>query len=163
MTTDKPNPTHEAVDALLAANGVTVAIAGAGATKRDDWECDAWRVTFRRSNKEFTTDYFTGIGHRSKPTPHHGASYTVNTLAWHSWQATRKPVKPHVAGVLQSLILDASALDENFGDWCANFDYSEDSIKALGTYTACCDNGRKLRATLGRDLVEQLAKLLEDY
>lgn len=159
------NPTHDAVDALLQQHAVQVIITGAGTTTRDEnWECDAWRVTFRRAGKEFTTDFFTGIGLRSKPTPMLGATpYRVNTIAWHEWQAARKPVKPHPDSVLHSLILDASALDDNFGDWCSNFGYDSDSLKALNTYNQCCLNGRNMKTILGADLVAELTTLLEDY
>lgn len=144
------NPTHDAVDALLQQNMVLVTITAAGATKKDNWECDAWRVTFHKDGKELATDYFTGIGHRKVPRVH-----GVMPVA--------KPVAPHPAGILDSLILDATALDYNFGDWCAEFGGNPDSIKVLTTYTACCDNGRQLRATLGTDLLGQLKTLLEDY
>jgi len=41
--------------------------------------------------------------------------------------------------------LDAQAADSNFNDWCINFGYDNDSIKALNTYKQCCDIAVRLR------------------
>ena len=41
--------------------------------------------------------------------------------------------------------MDSMACNENFDDWCNNFGYSSDSIKALNTYKECIELGRKLR------------------
>lgn len=117
-------------------------------TERDGWKCDQWRVTLSSKAGAHSFDYFTGLGLRSKPRA--------------SW-GTPKPKKPKVADVLHSLILDASAVDENFDDWCDTFGYSSDSIKALNIYKACLDNARALRKHLPPDVLRQARELLQDY
>jgi hypothetical protein len=120
-----------------------------GETTRDDkWQCDQWAVTFTKGRETWTTDYFTGLGHRSKPL----LSYQ-----------TARPVEPDKAGILHSLIMDSDAENENFNDWAENYGYSADSIKALGIYQVCIENGKNLRKFLGRDVVKQLAVQLQDY
>lgn len=101
-----------------------------GETVRDgDWKCDQWRVQISSSAGFWTTDYFTGLGHRTKP---------------RKWDAS-KPKKPAIADVLHSLFMDARAADLNFHDWCADFGYSDDSIKALNTYKQCLEVATMLR------------------
>ncbi len=72
-------------------------------------------------------------------------------------------VTPTAASVLHSLILDASALEENFDDWASDFGYDSDSLKALNIYKACCDNGKKLCKIFTNEQIETLQELLQDY
>jgi len=102
---------------------------------------DQWRVTISSKAGFHSFDYFTGLGLRAKG----------------------RPKAPKVADVLNSLILDASAADENFDDWCDNFGYSSDSIKALNTYKACLDTARALRKHFSPDTLRQIRDLLADY
>ena len=109
---------------------------------------DQWRVNLSIKAGFHSFDYFTGLGLRAKP-----------RAAWD----TPKPKKPKVADVLHSLIMDASAADENFDDWCDNFGMSSDSIKALNTYKACLDTARALRKHFSPDTLRQVRELLQDY
>ena len=113
-----------------------------GETVRDnDWKCDQWRVQLTSKAGYWSTDYFTGLGHRTRTYSGYGRK----------WDAMRKkhyddkPKKPAVADVLYSLFRDASAADNNFHDWCAEYGYSDDSIKALNTYKQCLDIATALR------------------
>lgn len=108
---------------------------------------DQWRVTLSSKAGFHSFDYFTGLGLRHKPD---------------SW-GKRKPRKPKVADVLHSLILDASAADENFHDWCANFGYSDDSIKAMNIYKACLETAQALRKHFSPDTLRTVRELLQDY
>lgn len=109
---------------------------------------DQWRVTLSSKAGSHSFDYFTGLGLRTKPR--------------NEWDKAR-PKKPKVADVLHSLILDASAADENFHDWCANYGYSEDSIKAMNTYKACLEVAQALRKHFSPDTLRQVRELLQDY
>lgn len=108
---------------------------------------DQWRVTLSSKAGFHSFDYFTGPGLRHKPD---------------SW-GKRKPRKPKVADVLHSLILDASAADENFHDWCANFGYSDDSIKTMNMYKACLETAQALRKHFSPDTLRAVRELLQDY
>ena len=72
-------------------------------------------------------------------------------------------VTPTSASVLHSLVLDASALDQNFDDWADDLGYDSDSLNALNIYKACCDNGKKLRKIFTNEQIETLQELLQDY
>lgn len=109
---------------------------------------DQWRVTLSSKACSHSFDYFTGLGLRHKP---------------HTSWATSTPKKPKVADVLHSLILDASAADDNFHDWCANYGYSDDSIKAMNTYKACLETAQALRKHFSPDTLRTVRELLQDY
>lgn len=126
--------TDEKIDALLIEWGVPYSAKLVGETKRDEWVCDKWAVTLG----SLSTDFFTGTG-------------------------LRKKVKPSAASVLHSLLLDASANDRSFNDWCSDYDYSNDSMKAFETYQACCAIGEKLRKIFNHAQRETLRELLEGY
>lgn len=135
-------------DTIESLEALPVKIEYVGETTRDnDWQCDQWRVSLSSKAGYWSTDYFTGLGLRHKP---------------NSW-GQRKPKKPTVADVLHSLILDASAADENFHDWCANYGYSDDSIKAMNMYKACLETAVALRKHLSPDVLRQVRELLQDY
>ena len=89
---------------------------------------DAWRVTIGNQwgNKagQWVTTYYTGTGLRTK---------------------AGRLQRPKIADVLCSLFSDAAAADQNFSDWCADFGYSDDSIKALNIYKGCTDVAHQLR------------------
>lgn len=136
------------LDTIEALETMPVKIDYVGETTRDDWKCDQWRVTLSSKAGFHSFDYFTGLGHRTKPRA--------------SWD-TPKPKKPKVADVMHSLILDASAADENFDDWCDNYGMSSDSIKALNMYKACLDTARALRKHFSPDTLRQMRELLQDY
>jgi hypothetical protein len=68
---------------------------------------------------------------------------------------------PEVGDVLNSLSLDASALDQSFDDWCGDFGYDTDSRKAERTYTACRDLAYKLQRLLGNAAFQELRNDVE--
>lgn len=111
---------------------------------------DQWRVTLSSKAGFHSFDYFTGLGLRE-------------TISRTRGMTIKRVRKPKVADVLHSLILDASAADENFHDWCANFGYSDDSIKAMNTYKACLEVAVALRKHFSPDTLRTVRELLQDY
>jgi hypothetical protein len=124
-----------------------VRITYAGEIFKSDWSkngqtVDKWMIALTSKSGYWSCDYFTGTGLRSKKFPN-------------------KPVKPEMRDVLESLILDASAADYNFADWCSEYGYSDDSIKALNTYKACLETATALRKHLGRETLQQVRAIIE--
>lgn len=141
--------TTSTLDTIDALEALPVKIDYVGQTKREQsWDCDQWRVTLSSKAGFHSFDYFTGLGLRHKPRA--------------SWD-TSKPKKPKVSDVLHSLIMDSSAADENFHDWCANYGHSDDSIKAMNTYKACLETAQALRKHFPPDTLRQVRELLQDY
>lgn len=126
---------------------------------------DSWGVSFDKSGSAMQSfDFYTGLGWRG-PAPKHlyGPAPRRGTLAWSKLEKQRKPIAPHAADVLHSLILDSSACDQSFNDWCGDFGYDTDSRKALDTYLACQESGTKLRKVFSGAQLEKLRELLQDY
>ena len=123
---------------------------------------DAWRVEIRSSAGFWSTNYYTGTGLRKARTNARNP-YPPRSIAAEAWNCDNlKPVKPTAADVLHSLTMDASAADENFHDWCANFGYSDDSIKALNTYKACLEIAAALRRHFSPAQREAIAEAVAD-
>lgn len=149
------------IETLLTGFGFTFFATYTGQTKRDNWECDGWITRFHLGltaqgfkaagftgkPERFEFPYFTGLGLRSKATKYQDA----------------KPKAPHPADVLHSLLLDGEAVNQSFNDWCADFGYDNDSIKALGTYQECCKNGETLRKMFTREQIKSIREALQDY
>ena len=138
------NEIRTAVRAIIQSENIFYGSRYEGQTKRDEWDCDSWHVTFSQVEREphvVTFDYFTGLGHRRNG----------------------KPFEPDVAGVLYSLIAESDALDMTFSDWCDEFGYSDDSIKALGIYNQCRKSAEDLKSFFDAETLAKLADILQDY
>lgn len=146
-----------------------------------------WIVTLQRNGRDvLTTDYMAGCGHcpayKNAAIKKSCGSYlhheairheceTGETVLRAMYQGSptfmvdrKKPILPDTCDVVYSLILDASALDSSsFEDWCADYGYSDDSIKARQTFDACLAHGMKLRAAIGNDTFATLQELCNDY
>lgn len=145
---------QKAINAFLQENNITYAARYVGETVQDNnWQCDAWRVSFASGKSRFETDYYTGLGYRKK------GKECVNA----GFKTPDKPVAPCAADVLYSLILDSSAIDMSFAYWCDEYGYDADSISAFNTYQACCKIAKELQQVFTRAQVETLRGLLEDY
>lgn len=154
------------VDAWLAKAGVTYKVVARGQTRREDWDCDEWAVFLTRPGKRLDLPFFTGLGHRelsktdaARLKQNYGGSRNYQ----HEKAKLAKPVAPPAAGPLYAYTLDASMGDMSFFDWCDDFGYSRDSIKAMNTYHECCAIKEKLVAFFTRSEIEELRTLLENY
>ena len=133
-----------------------------GETRRDDWVCDEWRVALTGKAGYWSTSYYTGEGLRREVKGARAMGVKTTKTVGNKWVAA-EPVKPKIADVIYSLMMDASAADYNFSDWCAEYGYSDDSIKALNTYKDCLSIGVALRKYLSPDVVRDARELLKDY
>ncbi len=137
-----------------------------GQINLDAWECDQWRVTIGQGKDTFSTMYHTGLGHRKvkkgayMPNP----PFRQGTMAYESWAKVNiVPVKPDNKGIMFSLLMDSSAQDYNFNDYCAEYGYENDSIKSLNIYKSCMETGENLRKVFSRDTLSRMKTALEDY
>ena len=123
---------------------------------------DQWRVSLSSKAGYWSTNYYTGTGLRREVKGSRSAYVKTSKIVGNKW-VTAEPVKPKVADVLYSLTNDADAADYNFHDWCDNFGYSNDSIKALNTYRECLEIGVALRKHLSPETLKKVRELLSDY
>ena len=141
--------------------------------KRAEWPHDVWSVTLHHGDKTHTTEFKCGIGHRKLPAGFpkknirgggRGSEYYVERLGWlddvkAAEAALTKPVAPTTADVLACLLSDASNASETFEEWCLNFGFSDDSMKAMETYRACQKTRSALQRFLGPKLLDRLGGL----
>lgn len=153
--------TFDTIDSLEA---LPVKIDYTGQTTREKWDCDQWRVTLSSKAGFHSFDYFTGLKLRETVRGFKAAHVPGNWIdpKTGNYVAT-KPRKPKIADVLHSLILDASAADYNLEDWCNEYGYSSDSIKALNIYKTCLETAHALRKHFSPDTLRQVRELLQDY
>lgn len=152
------------VDSILRDAAIAYSVIYVGPRKQPQegskpWDCDAWQTTLTvPPGDPYDFPFYTGLGHRKTKYP--------RPLSWQTkgqWEATKKPVAPHAADVLYSLLLDGEAVNMSFRDWCADYGYDNDSIKALNIYNECCKTGETLRRIFPHTVREALREALQDY
>lgn len=72
-----------------------------------------------------------------------------------------RPKPPTLDDVLYSLVMDSSAAQESFEEWCGNYGYDTDSRSALDTYLQCQESYHKL-IKAGIDINKEQERL-QDY
>ena len=150
------------VDALLTDRFYEFQAFATGQTKRDDWDCDSWRVVITGPEKRrMETSYYTGLGHRQSKTKM--PNLKNSHLSPRQWkEQNEKPVAPRAADVLHSLFLDGEAINQSFTDWAGVFGYDTDSIKARDIYDECCKTGEELRKLFPHDFKAMLQELTQE-
>lgn len=177
MTSVKLNDQDKQTSKLLAENGITFEVFVTRELVQDaenNWLHDAYKVVFTKANKSHSFDYKQGIGHRVNKLPIKSENNKPLKLAQKlsndkslynknqpTWGQKQWLVLPTAASVIWSLMLDSSACNESFGDWCSNYGYDEDSRKALELYLECQAVGQKLGFLSG--IRSQIEEILQDY
>ena len=140
--------TEKAVSEFLTRNGYVYNVTNHGERNLDGWQCDAWLCRFTKQGGQEEFEFYTGIGHRTKPKA--------------DWMKPRA-VAPPAASVLHSIILDSRAIGQSFESWCADFGYDTDSRKAESVYRECQQNADKLARVFSRADIAALENMLQDY
>lgn len=72
---------------------------------------------------------------------------------------------PKLENVVHSLILDGTAHFDRltFGQWCGEYVYSDDSIKALETFQTCDRTGREIARHITPDEIDTLREWASQY
>ena len=154
-----------------------------------EWQHDLFYIVFTAKNHKVEGfEYKTGIGHRiTPPTYKNGRqAFGYSTEQQRELKKLRELIgksglieakkavtkcvtnkeaitMPTQASVLYGLVLDSSAGDESLPDWCDNYGYDSDSMKALSIYNACIENAKKLNNIFTREQLEAISELLEGY
>ena len=168
--TDKraPSPIESAVSTLMMESGISWTISYIGQEKPDEWDCDSWVFVLKSGKVSERFDYRTGLGHR-------GIHKTNST--WyrrdlkenhrsrhaHILREWARPVKPQIAGLVYSIIMDSQASNMSFAQWCDEFGMDTDSRKALATYEACQIGADKFAKLASPTTRAKLAELLAEY
>lgn len=161
------NDQEKLIDSFLKEIGVKFEVFPAGVgLERDGWECDGWNIVLKGLKGTESFEFFTGIRHRTD----HGQGYKFlpkesrDSLSFNEYKKRWvKPFPPYAASVLYCLALDASAAHQSFEEWCSDFGYDNDSIKALESYRDCCKNAAKLLKIFTSEQLKKISEILEDY
>lgn len=145
-------------DYVINTCGFTYSVQYTGTHTRDNWDCDSWMFAIKGQ----AFDYFTGLGHREIVRGFKAMSLPDAKRIMGEWKASQV-IRPPVAGLLYSLILDGSACNESFAAWCDNFGYDTDSRKALKIYEQCQQGFDKLCKVFTATQIKHLTGLLEGY
>ena len=172
LTTDEA---RAEVHQILTLAGVTFTPIYSGEQKNvfgDSRPMDKWQAVFHRGERgeavEF--EFFAGLGLRQQPAwgpklpmYDNGPQPRQGTLMHEKWKALAKPRDPHAADILQSLLMDASAVGQSFDSWCDEFGHDADSLKALAIYEAGQKNTDKLRRFFTSEQIAAFTVALENY
>ncbi len=156
-------------------------------SKGSEWQHDLFNVSFIKGSNLINTEFKTGLGHRI-PKPKKVTSVCKYNKELKKANIEKGlhlikedfrlsggykntfysggscfAVSPTAASVLYSLLLDSDCGHELFEDFCDNFGYDQDSIKALEIYKACQKNAKQLNNMFTQKQLEELRELLEDY
>jgi hypothetical protein len=110
-----------------------------GVIKHNLWHnqnVNAYKVTLKNNKKQFTLDYYMGLG----------ISHA-----------------PYASDVLYSLLMDSDAENMTLSDFCNEFGYDENLAESKKIYNLCLKNARGLHKLFTRDEIENLKTLLENY
>ncbi len=136
------NATKSRIDEYLKSLECHVNVISLGERLKDDkWECDAWNICIVREGQAQAFDYFTGIGYRK----------------------AAKPVQPHIAGLIYSILLDSTTCDYSFDEWCNESGYDTDSRRAYRAYLQCQEEYGKFCKLFSSDEIAVLREILQDY
>ena len=139
-----------------------------------------WKITLRKDGRDvLTCDYMQGSGHTvayknpvrfknpQRSIDQHSTNANIRrecetgTIATPGFRG--KLDAPDLADVFHSLLMDSNAIDSGgFEDWCAEYGYSADSIKARAMFDSCIDTALKLRGAFGESTLAQLRELFAD-
>ena len=93
--------------------------------------------------------------------------FNGKTTKFDFWGSLAKPKiedEEKLIFALYCFISDAVAAEESFEDFCANFGYDNDSIKALKTYKACETANTKFNRVFdGVDIYDMLNEIQEKH
>lgn len=88
-------------------------------------DSDGWTCTLYYDDRYLEVPFYMGKGH-------HGE-------------------EPKMIDVLDCLFSDSNAYEMDFDEWCSEYGYDNDSIRALRTFEQCKETGRKLRELFVED------------
>ena len=136
--------------------------------KDDEWRsnCINHNVTIRRGASGINTNYSQGIGHLPKIKAYEGISldaHNARQRAIETGGLGKKLPTPTLIEVMYSLLMDSNSELTSFADWCSDYGYEDDSIKALKIFEACRTVKLEMLSMFTSKEIEEMNDLLQDY
>lgn len=157
----------------------------------DEWDHIEFNVEIKRGNNVlFSGPYRLGVGHVKIPKGDCIWMYKLvsdETSLFYQMQrkgsvkvkpeykhihlsiltklATHQKLKPKIEDVMYSLLSEGSVFfdGQTLDEFCSDFGFSTDSIKANNLWKACLDTGMNLRKFLNPSEIEDLRKATQDH
>jgi len=146
-----------------------------------------WRVTFKRGNQKFTTDYSQGVGHIPSYSHQYARLVVYDNAVKEACETgksrivkrkngydaaqggrtipARRPIPaPTRDDIMYSLVMDSSVIDfPTYEEWARGCGYDEDSRSGEKVYRACLEIALKLRALIGDENISKFQEYYQDY
>jgi len=122
-----------------------------------DWNHFQWRV--RIGSQYF--EYRTGIGHATDIVPGSYKKLPADMITLSNVVPGKRLHVPTAKDILDCLFSDADCGDITFENFCSEFGYDSDSMKAMNIYRDCQKNGTKLRMAL-HEHYERVRKIIQE-
>lgn len=145
-----------------------------GESKANDWHADRWAIDLQYGNTEIASiEYRTGAGLRKLSKIGEIEIKRIQRCDYMGVQRKRmeieevktrhtKPVKPSKASILYSLLLDADCGALSFYDFCSEYGYDNDSIKAQEIHRACMQTREHLKQWASPEALEAFRVATQD-
>lgn len=132
-----------------------------------EWPHFLWNVVIAYQGGAWSFPYKCGIGHIEKKPfagPDPKPTYRKGTTAYEQWiNEAFHPKKPKISDIIYSILMESEAASMSFNEWCGDFGYDTDSMKAFKTYQACCEEGEMLRKAFTNDQIQVMKIALDGY
>jgi hypothetical protein len=127
-----------------------------GKRSNPEWPHFAWSVNING----MIFEYKTGIGHATPKSKRYGEGWNPKPKDKATLSIDNEWVHiPTIDSVLECLFSDYDAGTYSFNEFCGNFGYDSDSLKALDTYRACMEYADKLHKALGAEFQAERARI----
>lgn len=100
--------------------------------KNNDNDMDNWKVYLSRNGGSIQVPFRQGYGFKGQP--------------------------PTVDSVIECLVMDALAGQDDYDDFCGNFGYDEDSREAHKTWKSCKKINEKIQRVLDHEELQAVAE-----
>lgn len=113
-----------------------------GKDKKDGWDCYHYgiKLTNTKTLKEYTTDFYNGVGH--------------------VFQHNNSPAAPLPFSVLSSIYIEDTR-GADFEEWCSDLGYDTDSRKALAAYLQCQEQTSRFKKAFPNVHLEDYEEITE--
>lgn len=143
-----------------------------------DWIAYKFKVSILKNDKPvYSTVYHMGIGHaeiinkvgmKQPELEKHIKEAAVSGTSRYTYSRDFKNLivkapTPELNDVFYALVMEADAINYTFSEWCSNYGYSDDSIKAKSAYDGCIKSAIFLIQQFTCSEQQQLRDYFYDY
>lgn len=156
---------------FLEKTGAKVAVRLSSNQTKPNWDCKDMRlgrmvvpghglkyeVTISRENKQaFTFDFWSSVNDSYSS---FAKKYPDETKLTTWFNPAKHAKKPTNYDILACISGDINGHESTFSEFCSEFGYNNDSIRAKGIYESVCDQARSLARLFSQDELMELQEI----